>query len=192
LKYLIIGLGNVGNDYKLTRHNIGFEVVEKLAAEASAEWQLDKLAWRAEVSHRGRTLILLKPTTYMNLSGQALRYWLQKEGLELAQTITILDDLNLDLGRMRIRAKGSAGGHNGLKNIEELMQTAEYPRMRLGIGDKFKQGQQVDFVLGKFTEQERPLVDLVVAEAANAVKDFTFVGLERMMNTYNSKNLADL
>jgi len=192
MKYLIIGLGNVGNDYKLTRHNIGFEVVEKLAAEASAEWQLDKLAWRAEVSHRGRTLILLKPTTYMNLSGQALRYWLQKEGLELAQTITILDDLNLDLGRMRIRAKGSAGGHNGLKNIEELMQTAEYPRMRLGIGDKFKQGQQVDFVLGKFTEQERPLVDLVVAEAANAVKDFTFIGLERMMNIYNSKNLADL
>ncbi len=192
MKYLIIGLGNVGNDYKLTRHNIGFEVVEKLAAEASAEWQLDKLAWRAEVSHRGRTLILLKPTTYMNLSGQALRYWLQKEGLELAQTITILDDLNLDLGRMRIRAKGSAGGHNGLKNIEELMQTSEYPRMRLGIGDKFKQGQQVNFVLGKFTEQERPLVDLVVAEAANAVKDFTFVGLERMMNTYNSKNLADL
>ncbi len=192
MKFLIIGLGNVGNDYKQTRHNIGFEVVEKLAAEATAAWELDKLAWRAEISHRGRTLILLKPTTYMNLSGQTLRYWLQKEGLELAQTMTILDDLNLDLGRIRIRAKGSAGGHNGLKNIEELLQTNEYPRIRLGIGDKFRQGQQVDFVLGKFSPQERPLVDLVVNEAANAVKDFSFIGLEQMMNVYNSKNLADL
>ena len=190
MKFLIVGLGNVGAEYNHTRHNIGFDVVDALATELGATWQLDRHAYVAEAKLKGKSIWLLKPTTYMNLSGQALRYWVQKEKFDLANIMVILDDLNLDLGRMRIRIKGSAGGHNGLKNIEEVMQTNEYPRMRLGIGSNFRQGQQVDFVLGKWATSERELVQAVVQEAGEAVKSFAFIGLERTMNIYNSKQIT--
>lgn len=190
MKYLIVGLGNIGAEYAHTRHNIGFDVVDALAAEMGATWAHDRYAFVAQGKLRGRTYILVKPTTYMNLSGQAVRYWLDKEKLERAQLMVILDDLNLPLGKLRIRHKGSSGGHNGLKNIEELLQTGDYPRLRVGIGDDFKQGQQVDFVLGRWDADEQPLVDLVIKESADAIKSFGFIGLERTMNTYNAKTIA--
>lgn len=190
MKYLIVGLGNIGAAYHHTRHNIGFDVVDKLAEELGATWQVDRYASMAQAKLRGKIYVLIKPSTYMNLSGQAIRYWLDKEKIERQNMMVILDDLNLPLGKLRIRQKGSSGGHNGLKNIEELLQTVDYPRLRVGIGDNFKSGQQVDFVLGKWSSQEQPLVDLVCHESAEAVKSFGFIGLERTMNVYNAKQIA--
>jgi peptidyl-tRNA hydrolase, PTH1 family len=190
MKYLIVGLGNIGAAYQHTRHNVGFDVVDKLAEELGATWQIDRYASMAQAKLRGKIYVLIKPTTYMNLSGQAIRYWLDKEKIERQNMMVILDDLNLPLGKLRIRQKGSSGGHNGLKNIEELLQTVEYPRLRVGIGDNFKNGQQVDFVLGKWTSEEQPLLDLVCHESAEAVKSFGFIGLERTMNVYNAKQIA--
>lgn len=191
MKYLIVGLGNIGADYEHTRHNIGFDVVDEIARSLNAEnWTHDRYSYRAEAKYKGRIFVLIKPTTYMNLSGQAVRYWLQAEKLERAQLMVILDDLNLPLGKLRLRKKGSSGGHNGLKNIEEILQTDDYPRLRIGIGNDFLQGQQVDFVLGRWTAQEAPLVQLVAQAAAQAIKDFAFVGIDRAMNTINAKTVA--
>ncbi len=191
MKYLIVGLGNIGADYANTRHNIGFDVVDEIARSLNAEgWTHDRYCYRTEAKYKGRIFVLIKPTTYMNLSGQAVRYWLQAEKLERSQLMVILDDLNLPLGKLRLRKKGSSGGHNGLKNIEEILQTDDYPRLRIGIGNDFLQGQQVDFVLGRWTQEEAPLVQLVAQAAAGAVKDFAFIGLERAMNAVNAKILT--
>jgi peptidyl-tRNA hydrolase, PTH1 family len=189
MKYLIVGLGNVGAAYDFTRHNIGFEVLDYLVREAGGAWALDRHAYVCELKIKGKIFFCIKPTTYMNLSGQALRYWLQKEKIELENALVILDDLNLPLGQMRIRAKGSSGGHNGLKNIEELLQTVNYPRVRIGIGDDFKEGRQVDFVLGKWTADETEKVNVIVQQAAEAIQSFGFIGLERTMNIFNAKKL---
>jgi peptidyl-tRNA hydrolase, PTH1 family len=185
MKYLITGLGNIGHEYEDTRHNIGFLVVDLLCQQLEGQWRQDTHGDLAEVKFKGRTLLLLKPNTYMNLSGKAIRYWLQKEKIPIENLMVILDDLNLDFGRMRIRANGSDGGHNGLKSIQELLGTNAYPRMRMGIGSNFNKGKQVNFVLGKWTEDERAELPIILEHAVNACTSFASIGLERTMNFYN-------
>ena len=150
MKYLIAGLGNIGAEYELTRHNIGFLVVDRLAQEIGATFQSDKLAFVANGKHKGRQLILIKPTTYMNLSGKAVRYWIQQEKVDTQNLMVVTDDISLPYGKLRMKGKGSAAGHNGLRNIEELCGGQKYPRLKFGVGDDFSKGRQVDYVLGKW------------------------------------------
>lgn len=182
MKYLITGLGNVGYEYDGTRHNIGFEAVDFLCKQLEGEWRNDHHGELAEVKFKGRTLILLKPNTYMNLSGKAIRYWLQKEKILPENSVTILDDLNLEFGKQRLRAKGSDGGHNGLKSIQEMLGTDAYPRLRIGIGNTFSKGKQVNFVLGKWSEDEKAELSRILEKAAEVIKTFVTIGLERAMN----------
>lgn len=182
MKYLIIGLGNIGYEYDGTRHNIGFEAVDFLCKSLEGSWHGDHHGDLAEVKHKGRTLILLKPNTYMNLSGKAVRYWLQKEKILVENSLVILDDLNLEFGKQRLRAKGSDGGHNGLKNIQEVLGSDAYPRLRIGIGDNFSKGKQVNYVLGKWSEGEKAELPRILEKAAEVVKTFVTIGLERAMN----------
>lgn len=185
VKYLITGLGNMGPDYDGTRHNIGFDVVDYLASEMGASFQDARYGFVAQVKHKGRTLILLKPTTYMNLSGQAVRYWLQKEKIPIERLLVIVDDLQLSFGTVRLKDKGGAGGHNGLKNIEQLLSTNQYPRLRFGIGNKYPKGQQVRFVLGHWNDREKDKLPKIIQHAAEAIKGFSTIGLARTMNQYN-------
>jgi PTH1 family peptidyl-tRNA hydrolase len=182
MKYLITGLGNIGSDYVDTRHNIGFDVVDFLCKQLEGSWRNDSHGELAEVKFKGRTLILLKPNTYMNLSGKAVRYWLQKEKIPVENSVTICDDLNLVFGKLRLRAKGSDGGHNGLKSMQEVLATDAYPRLRIGIGADFPKGRQVDFVLGKWSEDERAELPRILEKAAETIKAFATIGLERAMN----------
>ena len=182
MKYLITGLGNIGYEYDGTRHNIGFEAVDFLCKQMEGEWRNDHHGELAEVKFKGRTLILLKPNTYMNLSGKAIRYWLQKEKILPENSVTILDDLNLEFGKQRLRAKGSDGGHNGLKSIQEMLGTDAYPRLRIGIGNTFSKGKQVNFVLGKWSEDEKAELSRILEKAAEVIKTFVTIGLERAMN----------
>jgi peptidyl-tRNA hydrolase, PTH1 family len=186
-KFLIIGLGNIGEEYAHTRHNIGFDVLDHLAGELGGKFRSDRLADVAEVKSKGKILILIKPTTYMNLSGKSVNYWMQNEKISIENIMVIVDDLALPLGKIRIGPKGGDGGHNGLKNIQEVLQTTNYPRMRFGISKEFSKGQQVDYVLGKWDDDEKPKVAERIQVAADAIKAFTFIGLERCMNTYNTK-----
>ncbi len=181
MKYLITGLGNVGSEYSGTRHNIGFEAVEALCKELEGEWRDDHHGELAEVKFKGRTLVLLKPNTYMNLSGKALRYWLQKEKIPLENCLVICDDLNLVFGKQRLRAKGSDGGHNGLANIQQLLGTDAYPRLRIGIGNNFSKGKQVNFVLGKWVEDEKAELPHILAKSVDCIKAFVTIGLDRAM-----------
>ncbi len=189
-KYLIVGLGNVGAEYEGTRHNAGFMVVDALAAEAGARWSLERHAYRTEVRHKGRTLVLIKPTTYMNLSGKAVKYWLQAERVELSNLLVAVDDLALDPGVLRIKKQGAAGGHNGLADIEAALGTQAYNRLRLGVGADFARGRQVDYVLGRFSDEERAAVEGAVQTACQAVQCFVTQGIDRTMNAYNSKGNA--
>ena len=182
MKYLITGLGNIGYEYEGTRHNIGFEAVDFLCKNLEGSWRNGTHGDLAEVRFKGRTFILLKPNTYMNLSGKAIRYWLQKEKIPVENSLTICDDLNLEFGKLRLRAKGSDGGHNGLKSIIEVLGNDVFPRLRVGIGSDFGRGRQVDFVLGKWTEDEKAGVALLVEKIAETVKAFATIGLERAMN----------
>lgn len=187
MKYLIVGLGNIGADYVETRHNVGFEVVERLAAEANEDWEVANLGSIARVKHKGRTLLLLKPSTYMNRSGKAVRYWLQQEKIEKDRLLVIVDDLNLDFGAQRLRGKGSAGGHNGLKDIDAMTGNNDYARLRIGIGDAFSKGRQVDYVLGKWSNKEMEDLPEILNYAAETVKEFTAIGLSRTMSSRNRK-----
>ena len=182
MKYLITGLGNIGYEYEGTRHNVGFEAVDFLCKNLEGTWRIDHYGDLAEVKFKGRTLILLKPNTYMNLSGKAVRYWLQKEKIPVENSLVVLDDLNLVFGKQRLRAKGSDGGHNGLKNIQEMLGTDAYPRLRIGIGDNFSKGKQVNFVLGKWTEDEKAELPRILEKATEVVKTFVTIGLERAMS----------
>ncbi len=182
MKYLITGLGNIGSEYDNTRHNVGFDVVDFLCKKLDGEWRGDHHGERAEVKWKGRTLILFKPNTYMNLSGKAVRYWLQKEKLQPENSLIVCDDLNLDFGKLRLRPSGSAGGHNGLKSIQELLGTDVYPRLRVGIGDNFSKGKQVNFVLGKWSEGEKAELAHILDRTEEVIKIFTTLGLERAMN----------
>lgn len=185
MKYLIAGLGNIGADYAGTRHNIGFDVVNYLASKFSVSFESKRYGDVATFKHKGRTFILLKPSTYMNLSGQAIRYWMQKEKITQDNLLVVLDDLNIDFGRVRVKSKGGAGGHNGLKNIEALLNSAAYPRVRVGIGNSYNKGQQVDFVLGKWTIEEDDLLQKVIKHSAESILSFGTVGLAHTMNNYN-------
>ena len=188
VKYLIAGLGNMEAEYDGTRHNIGFAVVDYLAEKFDVTYKSERYGMVASFKHKGRTFILLKPNTYMNLSGQAVRYWTQKEKIKIENTLAVLDDLNLNFGQVRIKSKGGAGGHNGLKNIEQLLNTSQYPRLRIGIGNQFLKKQQVDFVLGRWSEEEAALLPEIIKHAAEGVLCFGTIGLERTMNSFN-KNI---
>ena len=186
MKYLIVGLGTIGAEYAATRHNIGFMILDALAIGASnIFFEQDRYSFRAELKHAGRTLVLIKPTTYMNLSGKALRYWMEAEKVPADRVLVITDDLSLPTGKIRIRAKGSAGGHNGLKSIEEVLGNQEYPRLRFGVGDNFAKGRQVDYVLGKFPEKEITEVELGIHKSMDAVKSFVTRGLGLTMTEFN-------
>ncbi len=184
-KFLIVGLGNIGEEYENTRHNIGFNVVNKIAKEAEAKFSPGRLADVCEIKLKGKPIILIKPTTFMNLSGKAVNYWMQAEKIDIKNILVIVDELALPFGKIRLGPKGSDGGHNGLKSIHESINTQAYPRLRFGIGNQFGKGCQVNYVLGKWNEEESKTLDENVNKAAEAVKSFTFIGLERTMNFFN-------
>lgn len=187
MKYLIVGLGNIGSEYVGTRHNIGFRVVDAFAAKQGAEWSDKRYGFIAKTRVKSAELILLKPTTYMNLSGQAVRYWTQQEKIPVERILVIVDDLSLPVGKIRMRGSGSAGGHNGLKNIESCMMTQNYARIKFGIGNEFPKGTQIDFVLGQFSEEDNKLVDEKLDYVGEMIKSYCLQGLERTMNQYNKK-----
>ena len=187
-KYLIVGLGNVGSEYEGTRHNAGFMVVDAMAREAGASWSLERHAYRTVVRHKGRVLVLIKPTTYMNLSGKAVKYWLQAEKIELQNLLVVSDDIALEVGTMRMKKQGGAGGHNGLGDIEAVLGTQNYCRLRIGVGSNFGRGHQVDYVLGQFTDEERAALEPVIAEAGETVRCFATMGADRAMNLHNKRS----
>ena len=184
-KFLIVGLGNIGADYAGTRHNIGFDVADALAAGLNGQFSLVRLAEKADLKWKGHILICIKPTTYMNLSGQAVKYWMDKEKIAVQNVLVILDDLALPLSKLRLRPAGSAGGHNGLKSIEASLNSSGYPRLRFGVGNDFNKGRQVDFVLGKWDSSELPTVRKKIEACVGIVESFATIGLERTMNQYN-------
>ena len=186
-KFLIVGLGNIGSEYANTRHNIGFKVLDYIATQEGISFQTQKLGDVAELKIKGRTLLLLKPNTYMNLSGKAVNYWLEKEKIEKENLLVITDDLNLAFGTIRIKTKGTDGGHNGLKNIQLLLNSSEYPRFRFGISDTFKKGKQVDYVLGEWDETEKEQLKERLALSVEIIKSFALAGLNNTMNTFNGK-----
>ena len=187
MKYLIVGLGNVGAEYEGTRHNCGFMAADALAAQAHATWSLERLAYRATVRTMGRELALVKPTTYMNLSGKAVRYWMQQEKVPLDRLLVLVDDIALPLGALRMKKGGSGGGHNGLADIEATLGTDQYARLRIGIGSDFARGKQIDYVLGRFGEAERATLLPQIDKAAEMVKCFATQGADRAMSLYNGK-----
>lgn len=187
MKYLIVGLGNIGAEYADTRHNIGFNVLDALAEASNAVFTTSRYGAVAEMKYKGRTLVLLKPSTYMNLSGKAVRYWLDAEKIPLENLLVVSDDIALPFGTLRMRPKGSAGGHNGLKNIAELLGTEEYARMRFGVGGEFARGHQVDYVLGEWTDEERKTMPERLKVFTEAILSFVTVGTERTMNFFNKK-----
>ena len=186
-KFLIVGLGNIGAEYANTRHNIGFKVLDFLAQKESLDFQTVKLGSLAEHKVKGRTLLLLKPNTYMNLSGKAVHYWMEKEKISKENILVITDDLNLPFGTIRIKPKGSDGGHNGLKSIQQLLNSADYPRFRFGISDDFKKGKQVDYVLGEWDEEEKTKLKERLEISIQAIESFALAGLGNTMNTFNGK-----
>lgn len=186
MKYLVVGLGNKGMEYENTRHNIGFQIVDFMAEAAGKQFKSDKLAHRAEIKYKGRVLILIKPTTYMNLSGKAVNYWLQKEKIKADKMIVLVDDLALPFGTIRIKSKGSDGGHNGIANINQTIG-GKYPRIRFGIGDVFSKGKQIDYVLGEWSDREKKELPERIEKMNEAVKSFATIGLERTMNYFNGK-----
>ena len=186
-KYLIVGLGNIGEKYKNTRHNIGFKIVDALAKEQEASFETEKLGDVTKFRHKGRTFILLKPSTFMNLSGKSVKYWMQKEKIPIENLLIVTDDLNLDFGTIRIKAKGSDGGHNGLKDIQEKLQTTKYPRFRFGVGSNYSKGRQVDYVLGTWNSDEESLLIERLPMATKAILSFGTAGLNNTMNSFNGK-----
>jgi len=187
MKYLIVGLGNMGAEYDNTRHNIGFNVVDALAEEFEVKFKDDSLGFLAEFKHKGRTFILLKPTTYMNRSGKAVRHWMTKKKIQKPNVLVIVDDKNLDFGILRLRGKGSDGGHNGLKDIDQMTGGNNYARIRFGIGNDFGKGRQVDFVLGKWDSDEEDKLPEIIKRATDGVKKFGTIGLSHTMTELNKK-----
>ena len=186
-KFLIVGLGNIGEKYAKTRHNIGFKILDYLVKGEDTTFETLKLGDVATIKIKGRTLILLKPSTYMNLSGKALKYWLEKEKIPLDNLLVITDDLNLPFGSLRLKTKGSDGGHNGLKDIQDKLQTTKYNRFRFGISDTFSKGRQVDYVLGEWSDDENKKLDERLKIASDAIKSFALAGVNNTMNQFNGK-----
>ncbi len=187
MKYLIAGLGNIGPEYELTRHNIGFLALDYLADQKGAGFEVSRLAYTADFKYKGRTIHLIKPTTYMNLSGKSIRYWLDQLQVPVHNLLVVVDDIALPFGKIRIRAKGSSAGHNGLTDIETVLGTTVYPRLRIGIGDNFARGKQVDYVLSRFSNSELDELPFIFNKSSEAILSFTTIGLERTMNFYNLK-----
>jgi PTH1 family peptidyl-tRNA hydrolase len=186
-KFLIIGLGNIGAEYANTRHNIGFKILDYFAKKEAITFETVKLGALAELKFKGKTLLLLKPNTFMNLSGKSVKYWMDKEKIPFENILVIADDLNLSFGTIRIRTKGSDGGHNGLKNISLVLNTTNYPRFRFGISDEFKKGQQINYVLGNWDESEKTKLPERLEVACEIIKSFGTSGLENTMTTFNGK-----
>jgi PTH1 family peptidyl-tRNA hydrolase len=185
MKYLIVGLGNIGAEYEQTRHNIGFDVVSALASKHEGVFRQERLADIAEINVKGRKLILVKPNTFMNLSGKAVKYWMQQEKIGMSNILVIVDDLALPLCKLRLRSSGSHAGHNGLRSIEEELFSNQYPRLRFGIGNDFPRGRQADFVLGKWNAGEWTEVQTTIPLAIEAIEAFVFTGIEMAMNRIN-------
>ena len=183
-KYLIVGLGNPGREYEMTRHNTGFMVVDELANKLGATFEDKRYGYVAETSIKGRKVFILKPTTYMNLSGNAVRYWLQKENIDQSRMLVIVDDLSIPLGDFRLKGNGSNGGHNGLGNIQQLIGQ-QYARLRMGIGADFQQGQQVDWVLGRYDDEDMKTLQPSIDMAVEIIKSFVLAGLNITMNQFN-------
>ena len=187
MKYLVAGLGNIGDEYANTRHNIGFMALDRLAADESLVFADRRYGFVTEYKYRGRIFVLLKPSTYMNLSGRAVNYWLQKEKLEPDHLLVMVDDIALPFGTLRLKGKGSDGGHNGLKNINEVLGTQEYARLRFGVGNDFSEGRQMNYVLGEWTEEEKKALPDRLQLTSDIIRSFGTIGLERTMNLFNNK-----
>jgi PTH1 family peptidyl-tRNA hydrolase len=187
VKYLITGLGNIGEEYKNTRHNIGFMVLDALANASKIVFEEQRYGSIAHLKIQSRTFVLLKPNTYVNLSGKAVNYWLQKEKIPIENLLIIVDDLSLPFGKLRLKEKGSDGGHNGLKNIQQILETTNYPRLRIGIGSDFEKGKQVNYVLGKWDKDEMLKIEQLSETSAQIIKSFGTIGIERTMNQFNQK-----
>lgn len=185
MKYLIVGLGNPGDEYVHTRHNIGFDVLDEFCASKDGTWESVKHGWKVELTHKGRKMILLKPNTYMNLSGKAVSYWMQQEKIALQNVVVVTDDLALPVAKLRLKPKGSDGGHNGLKSIDASLNTQNYARLRFGIGNDFPKGRQVDFVLGKWTNNEVPLIQESILKAIAGLEEMVWLGIDKAMMKVN-------
>lgn len=186
MKYLLIGLGNVGTAYELTRHNIGFLVLDQLAEQHDVAFQADRLAFITSLKYKGRNIYLIKPTTSMNHSGKAANYWLNRLKLPIENSLVLMDDITLPFGKLRIRAQGSSAGHNGLKSVEAQWNTQHYPRLRFGIGSNFVKGKQIDYVLEKFSQQEFKALPIYMNQACEVIYSFCTVGVSYTMNRYNT------
>ncbi len=187
MKYLIVGLGNPGLDYYNTRHNIGYRVLDFLVGKSGTSFTDKRYGFRAEIRNKGKTLILVKPTTYMNLSGKAVNYYLQKEKIPIEKMLVIVDDIALPFGTIRIKSKGGSGGHNGLQNIQDIIEDSNYNRLRFGIGNEFHQGSQTNYVLGEWSDEEKKDLEPRLKVACEAILQFPLIGIERTMNFYNNK-----
>ena len=187
MKYLIAGLGNPGSEYQITRHNIGFKILDALADASNIVFSDERRGWTAEFKFKGPTFVLLKPTTFMNLSGKSINYWMQKENISPENLLVVVDDLALPLGSLRLRAKGGDAGHNGLKSITETIGSSDYARLRFGIGDNFRQGQQVDYVLGEWDKQEKLELPALIETSIEIIKSFGTIGIDQTMTFYNKR-----
>jgi len=187
-KFLIIGLGNIGDEYANTRHNIGFDVVFAFVQKHGGSFKVDRLAYVAEVKFKGKQFVCICPTTYMNLSGRAFKYWQEKEKVPTENTLTILDDLSLPINKLRLRKSGTHAGHNGLRDIQNILGTDEYPKLRFGIGNVFPKGMQVEFVLGKWKNDEIPTVKYKIEKSVEIIESFATIGIDRAMTLYNNQN----
>lgn len=187
MKYLVVGLGNPGDKYSNTRHNIGFKVVDRFAMDCGVTFKTDKLADVANTKFKGRTIVLIKPSTYMNLSGKAVNYWMQQEKIPRENVLIIADDIALPYGKLRMKGKGSDGGHNGLKDIQAILNTTDYARLRFGVGSDFSKGRQADYVLGDWSSDEKETLEERIAMACEFIKGFTTIGLQLTMTNLNNK-----
>jgi PTH1 family peptidyl-tRNA hydrolase len=190
MKFLVVGLGNAGAEYEHTRHNIGFDVAAAFVQKHGAPFRTDRLAYVADVKWKGRTFVCICPTTFMNLSGKAVKYWLDKEKIPLQNMVVVVDDLALPLSKLRLRAGGSDAGHNGLKSIQEVLGTTEYPKLRFGIGNDFPKGFQTDFVLGKWRPEEAPVVKAKIEKAVEAIEKWATIGISQTMTEINKLEIA--
>jgi len=190
MKFLIVGLGNVGNEYSHTRHNIGFDVLNAFVRKHGGSFKADRLAYVAEIKWKGKQFVCICPTTYVNLSGKAVKYWMDKEKIPIENVLVIVDDVALPLSKLRLRPGGSDAGHNGLKNIQEMLGTTEYAKLRFGIGNDYPKGYQVDYVLGKWKKEEEPLVRLKIEKSVEVIENFAVMGINMAMNQVNNKEFS--
>ena len=190
MKFLIVGLGNIGNEYAHTRHNIGFDVVMAFVNKHAGQFKTDRLAYVAEVRWKGRIFICICPTTYMNLSGKAVKYWMEKEKIGIENTLVVFDDIAIPLNRIRLRPGGSDAGHNGLKSIQESLGSSEYPKLRFGLGNNFPKGRQVEFVLGKWLNEDEPLVKKKIDLCVEVIETFATAGINTAMNNFNNLEIT--